>query len=300
MDRRKFPGVPEEVLPFEDLETPQITDDPTVSLEDLASAVAEQRRSAHALSPTPIEIATEEQKTHSKRGGAFGGALKRRIVLSDSERLKTFTNESDIALVQPENIRIRLFPYNRVEQSYGGVLFTADEYTAITVSAPEQARRLGAHVMANTKDRAPSARHSRRKEVVTDSLDRRHEVALAEIERLAGVSVKLRTLQQEIQTPGYSHMSLNDMNGLMTNAEKVFLSMFEAIVESDDELDDDRVYSLSGALLYNLTNDDYKTTFGYWKNMTTLGVKWTDEKLKQMQRVRKDIEKRAGDKSAKG
>jgi hypothetical protein len=76
--------------------------------------------------------------------------------------------------------------------------------------------------------------------------------------------------------------------------------MFEAIVESDDELDDDRVYSLSGALLYNLTNDDYKTTFGYWKNMTTLGVKWTDEKLKQMQRVRKDIEKRAGDKSAKG
>jgi hypothetical protein len=244
---------------------------------------ARQRRKgeAHAKLKADLEKAP-------RRGGAFGGALKRRILATDSEETRARTNEHDIALIAPTNLRPELFPLQRGNLSRDGVLFTPEEYGAITVSPAEFSNRVGAHVLKHTTERAPTERHARRDEVVKQQLQKRYEAARDTLQELQSESEQIERLRKEMRSPGYAHMTLDDMDGLMKTTEGVMNKMFRAIIENRG-LNTERTDSLTAAMEYLVTADDYRQTFTFWQQMSSLAKGWTDAKIKRFTTIEMNL-----------
>ncbi|MGH7241578.1 MAG: hypothetical protein ACREGB_04745, partial [Candidatus Saccharimonadales bacterium] len=194
-------------------------DSEPVPISEVIAEVAEQRKQAIAARQQRKGVAHAKLEAEldkaPRRGGAFGGALKRRILITDSEDKLARTNAHDIALIAPTKLRPELFPTERGNLVYAGVLFTAEEYGAITISPAEIGRRIGAKVLRHTTDRAPTERHARREEVVGQNLQRRSELAQSTLAELTAESEQIGRLRKEMQSPGYAHMSLDEMDGLM-------------------------------------------------------------------------------------
>ncbi|HET8709219.1 MAG TPA: hypothetical protein VFL85_02965 [Candidatus Saccharimonadales bacterium] len=230
------------------------------------------------LAPARAKIlqAEADKVPYTRIHGAFGGAVKRRIELTNSAEKYAATNDADIALLTPNTIRQELFRRGG-DQSYGGVLLTPAEFSALTFSPRTLARRVGSQVLAGTFDRPASERQARRKEVVLQSLETNKAKASGVLVTLRDDAQALSRLAAEARAPGYAHMRGEEMDGLMQHAETVFVSMFEAIT-TNHGAGTDRVESLKAALDYRLSADSYKETFGFWRDMITLGVEWTRAK----------------------
>lgn len=261
MSKEKRPPQ-EEVLPFEvTSQAPEVG--------------ALQKSGVGAILPSPP---VGEHKIGRRTGGAFGGALKRRIERTDSTEKWAATNENDVTLLTPANINRELFPHTRGILVYENVLFTPEEYGAITISPAEVSRRIGANVLRHTVDRPPTERQARRQEVIIDDLRKREQKVSDIIGGLHADSDALQKLRREMQSPGYAHMTMDDIDTLMARSEEIYVKMFEAIV-ANRQLDTERTTSLTAAMEYLVTADDYKKTFKYWKEMSSLAFSWTEAKI---------------------
>ncbi|CAN5419481.1 hypothetical protein BH09PAT4_BH09PAT4_02570 [soil metagenome] len=271
-----------------------------VPLTEVVAAVAEQRQRSIAARTAEKEAATAKRieglKNTSKRGGAFGGALKRRIIKTDSDEMRARTIEHDINLITAPSLRAELFPKVRGDLVYAGVLFTPTEYGAITISPEEVGRRVGANVLKHTADRPATERHARRDEVVGNDLQKRTAVAQETLVSLNDETDQIQRLRKEMKSPGYAHMTLDEMDGLMRTTEEVFIKMFQAIVENRG-LGTERTESLTAAMQYLVAKDDYKATFKFWQEMSSLAQAWTDAKIQRFipitERLNKELEAKA-------
>jgi hypothetical protein len=290
--RDKFRDQPE-VLPLEGIDQAVPTDDfAGLSIEELAKVVAERRQQAlaerDAARQDPGAVVEEGEKSNPRRGGAFGGALKRRIERTNSAERLAATNAYDIDLLKPTSVNTELFPSQRGNLAYRGVLFTPREYGALTISPAELARRIGAKVLSSPKDRTPTEKHARRQELVVQGLLQRQQKVQIELVRLESEAAQLERLQKEMKSPGYSHMSMEQIDGLMAAAEKVYVDMFTAIVENHG-LPTERTQSLTAAMEYLVTADDYKATFKYHKAMANLAHSWVRAKISRFIPIEENI-----------
>lgn len=263
-------------------------DPQSMTIDELVQLVARTRQRNTEAQAELTQSDNPEVKQHPLKGGAFGGALKRRIELSDSKALYGATNEHDIALLKPTTLRAELFPATRGDLVYDGVLFAPDEYVDITVSAAEVARRVGANVMANTTERPPTERLERRAEVVSEALQRRLLKAELLIGNLESERMSIARLRKEMRSPGYSHMSQEDADRLMTITESVMAKMFDAIIVNH-RLPTKRTQELTNAMHYLISSDDYKATFSYWKQVSSLAEIWTINKNNRLTKVHASI-----------
>jgi phospholipid N-methyltransferase len=265
----------------------------TMSLEELVESVTRERQivlgsQAAAAIVAPIApIAPPRAETSSRTGGAFGGALKRRIGETDTPTRLAATNQDDIYLLRPLNINRELFDIAG-DQVYHRVLLTPAEMGAVTFSAQALTRRVGSKVLAHTVERPASDRHARKQEVITETLQSRAAAAENTLTELSIDGEVFSTLREKMKSPGYAHMKGEEMDALMAHAEGRFVHMIEAIL-LNHKLSTERVKSLTSALDYNLGNDQYKQTFKYWAHMTTIGLNWTNKKIELFENVSRDI-----------
>lgn len=235
--------------------------------------------------PLPIQVdQTTAQEQSPRRGGAFGGALKRRIELTDSVEKFAATNVNDVQLLTPDSLYDALHPTGEVELAYAGILFPPEEYAALTIYPEALAKRVGARVLSGTHDRPADARQSRKTEAVQGALQARIEHARDVLERYDQNKTDLEALLHESQSPGYAHMTQKQMDGLMRRCEDIFITMFDAIVSSKG-LGTKRTESLTAALEYILSADDYKRTFNAWVGMSELALSWTKAKARRFQYI---------------
>ena len=265
-------------------------------LDEVIAEVAFSRQQSIAAREERRAIAnarvTDQFEKSKRKGGAFGGALKRRILATDSEQLSAMTNQHDIDLVTPHNLRVELFSTERRNLGYAGVLFTPEEYGAITISPEEVGRRLGANVLRHTKDRSATERHARRQEVVENDLHRRTQLAETTLTELNQELDQVERLRKEMRSPGYAHMSLDEMDGLMKTTETVFIKMFSAIVENR-ELGTERTESLTAAMNFLVAADDYPSTFKFWQQMSALASAWTKAKIQRFEPIKSRLDAEA-------
>jgi phospholipid N-methyltransferase len=265
----------------------------TLSLEELAAAVAQQRQlalgaQAAAVMVAPVAPATPPTAEKSARtGGAFGGALKRRIGETDTPTRLAATNQNDIYLLRPTNINRELFNTSG-DQVYHQVLLTPSEMGSVTFSAQALTRRIGSKVLAHTIERPASDRHARKQEVITEALQSRAAAAENTLAELAIDGDVFSTLRDKMKSPGYAHMKGDEMDALMAHAEGRFVGMIEAIL-LNHKLPTERVKSLTSALDYLLGSDQYKKTFKYWEHMSTIGMNWTNKKIELFEKVYSDV-----------
>lgn len=225
---------------------------------------------------------------YTRLHGAFGGAIKRRIELTDSSEKYAATNDFDIELLTPLSIQKQLFTY-RGDQSFRGVVLTPQELGAVTFSPRTLVARVGANVLANTVERPASERHARKSEVVRSTLESGKAKVEATLSSLHTDDKALRRLAREMKSPGYAHMTGEEMDSLMRHAETVFVSMFEAIT-TNHGAGTHRVESLTAALEYLLSRDNYRQTFEYWLKMVTVGIEWTHAKTVRFVEVQEKLQ----------
>ena len=269
-----------------------------IGLEELVEIVRKQREDLGLMPPASDSDSVDEHtEKRSLKGGAFGGALKRRIAQTDSAEKRAATNENDIKLLGSSIIAHELFGAQG-DQAYGGILFTPGEFKHITFSPKRAAQTIGATVLEGTAGRSPDDRFSRKQEVLEGDLVRRSERAQGQLTKLHQERDLLTILSKEMRSPGYAHMTMDEMDGLMKGVEGIFVSMLDAIVtnhlESITKQDQDaaaaRVDSLANALDYLLSTDDYKPAFTYWKQMTVVATNWTHAKINRFEEVQYKIQ----------
>ena len=295
--------------------------EPDLSINQLADKVARERAEALAAkltaaettggiaveavtsveAPAPEAEVTEAKNRKSRKGGAFGGALKRRIEATDSAAKRAATNEHDIYLLEPASLRHELMGVRSGDQVYvlrygrkdsRAVTLTPSEHGDLTFSPRIHAQRLGGRVLAATEDRPATDRHARKTEVTEQGLRKQHEKAVARLEVLTTDETVFSNLLKYMASPGYAHVDQEAIDGLMAHAEGVFVQMFEAIT-TNHKAGTERVESLKAALDYLLTasdeKGDYKRTFGYWRAMCLLGKHWTRLKQRAFRNVKASI-----------
>lgn len=246
-----------------------------LSIEELAAQVIKAREQSIAAQA----VATEPTitKETSRVGGAFGGALKRRIAETDTATRYANTNDHDVSLLSPISINRELFSIPG-DLTYRGILLTAQEMGAVTFSPAALTRRVGAKVLQHTVGRPATDRHDRTHEVLQETLASR-AAAAANVQSSLGVDQDVfAKLIAKMKSPGYAHMKGYEMDSLMAHAEGVFVDMIAAVLENH-KLTTERVNSLTAGLDYLLGNDDYKKTFKYWNHMTTIGLNWNNRKI---------------------
>ena len=234
----------------------------------------------------PLEV--EETTRLTRTGGAFGGALKRRIAETDTATRYAHTNEADIYFLRPTNVNYQLFSVMG-DQVYRGILLTPSEMGAVTFSANALSRRLSANVLDNTTERPASVRHARVREVLLKGLTQRAAAAAAMAANLAVDKDVFSTLQAKQKAPGYAHMRGYEMDALMAHAEGRFVDLIAAILDNH-KLGTERVQSLTSALDYLLGNDGYQRTFKYWEHMTAISLHWTNRKIELVTAVQSEID----------
>lgn len=283
--------------------------EPDMSLQDLAQHVAAQRAAALVTktvteapeAPTVPEQLQAPESSRSRKGGAFGGALKRRIEATDSVAKKAATNEHDINLLEPANLRHELMGGHIGDQVYTlhygrkdarSVVMTPSEYGDVTFSPRIHARRVGNRVLDNTVERTPSERQARKTEVTEEGLRRQYTKAVERLAILEADETVFTQLLRYMSTPGYARTDQATIDGLMAHAEGVFVQMFEAIT-ANHGLGTERVESLKAALDYRLTasdeKGDYKKSFTNWHDMSLLGQHWTKLKQRAFRNVKSNI-----------
>lgn len=264
-----------------------------LTLEEFAAHVAVERNQHVPLSTNPEQVASEDiSRTESRsprKQGAFGGAIKRRIEQTNSAEKYAATNEVDIKLLTPLSIQRELFT-GWGDQSFRGVVLTPKELKAVTFSPETLSKRIGSQVLAGTVGRPATNRHARKAEVVMEGLQSRGAKADEVLATLKTDEQVFQTLAKEMKSPGYAHMSGEHMDSLMAHAEKVFISMFEAIT-TNHGAGTERVESLTAALNYLLSGDDYRKTFSYWRHMVNTGTDWTRAKYARFEVIRAEIDK---------
>ncbi|HET7320283.1 MAG TPA: hypothetical protein VFI84_01705 [Candidatus Saccharimonadales bacterium] len=232
-------------------------------------------------------VAVGEERRGRNKGGAFGGALKRHIEQTDQAAKLAATNEQDIQLLAPTSINRELF-HQFGDQAYKGVVFTPEEFKAITFSPEALAQRIGANVLSGTTNRPATVRHERKSEVLYTQLAKRQEIVQKTLDNLEVDEWVFATLLHEMRSPGYAHMDQDWIDALMAHAEWRFVSMFEAIT-TNHGAGTERVESLKSALDY-LLNNDYKKAFNYWRHMSNLGQAWTRAKIERFRSIESDIQ----------
>jgi hypothetical protein len=259
--------------------------------------VAESRRAAaaQATAQTTETASDAEHKTRSRQGGAFGGALKRRIEETDSTEKLAATNERDIAAVDPKIMKRELFQIAG-DQRFRGVILPPNEFGAVTFSASTLAKRLGNRVLNATTDRSPDARNARKAEVIKGSLQAQAAKVDTTLEELQADLHVTQALRKEMRSPGYAHYTGEQMDAMMKQVEGIIVKMFQAIT-MNREANTDRVESLRAALDYRLSGNDYKRTFMYWRQMTDLGTDWTKNKIDRLETVRTEVLQELADRS---
>lgn len=280
---------------------------PDLSTEEFAEKIAAERAvtlamknevnapsevpvtSGAAKAPKTEDTPAPQPSPRSRRGGAFGGALKRRLEQkSATSAEKNSYTSADILALSPIKLGRQLFGHEG-DQAYRGVVFTSKEFGAITFAPQTLAKRVGNRVLEGTVDRSPTERLARRDEVVYETLDRQQERVsncLAELEIDRDV---FETLLKEMRSPGYAHMSQDDIDALVAHSEGVYVSMFEAIL-TNRGMGSERVTSLTAAMYHLLEDVPYKQAFGYRRHLTTLGLDWTRAKIKHLQEVQTSVQ----------
>lgn len=256
-----------------------------LSLDEAVAYVAEQRRQ-NLKQDAPVESSAAEQKTR-RQGGAFGGALKRRIEQTDSNEKLAATNERDIRAVDPQVMKRELFMVSG-DQQFRGVILPPKEFSAVTFSAPTLAKRLGNQVLSATKYRDPDARNARKAEVIRIGLESQISKVSTVLSELYGDRQVTRALRKEMRSPGYAHYTGEQMDAMMKRVESIIVKMFEAIT-MNREANTNRVESLTAALDFRLSGDDYKQTFTYWQQMTDLSTDWTANKINRLELVKAEV-----------
>ena len=248
-----------------------------LSIEELVEQVAIARRQALAARANVLPQNAGTTPERSRLGGAFGGALSRRIEETDTAVRYASTNDHDILLLTPTNLNRELF-FASGGLVYRGVLLTANEMGAVTFSPVALTQRVGANVLKHTTQRPATTRHQRSQEVITKALADRATAAAQVQTELAVDSDVFRTLLMKMKSPGYAHMKGYEMDALMAHAEGNFVDMIAAILDNH-KLSTERVSSMTAALDYLLGNDDYRKTFSYWRHMSQIGLNWTNAKV---------------------
>lgn len=266
------------------------------SLEEVIAEVAAERAvaiAAHESRRQQTRVRLEkEMEAAGRKGGAFGGALKRRILATDSAAMRARTNDHDVSLLTATNLHKQLFPTHKGDLTYAGLLFTPEEYGAITISPEQVGKRLGAKILRHTTDRPATERHARRREVVEADLRARITAASETLAGLTEEAERIDRLRKEMRSPGYAHMTLDEMDGLMKTTEDVFNKMFRAIVESKG-LGTERQESLTAAMEFLVAEDNYKKAFDYWQQMSSLALSWTHAKIKRFEPIKTRLEEQA-------
>ncbi|MGH7241359.1 MAG: hypothetical protein ACREGB_03630, partial [Candidatus Saccharimonadales bacterium] len=75
---------------------------------------------------------------------------------------------------------------------------------------------------------------------------------------------------------------------LIKTTEGVMVKMFRAIIENRG-LNTERTESLTAAMEYLVTADDYRGTFKFWQEMSSLAKSWTDAKIKRFTKIEENI-----------
>jgi hypothetical protein len=225
-----------------------------------------------------------------KKGGAVGGAVKRRCIQSSSEAVRHITTADDISLWTPAFVNTEIFPESKEEGElvHNGILWTAAEYGELTISPNRLAKRIKSAADKGTVGRHQDSIRQRVPEVVYDGMLRRKVILDARIGMLALQGGDLIRFNNEAKAPGRSHMSRIAMDYLMLNAEITFATMQEAIM-TRHEAQPDRVASHKAALTFLLTNDSgkgaYNQTVGYWQGMAQVATNWTKAKTLSLNRM---------------
>ena len=274
---------------------------PEESIEDLAERTAVQRREALAAKAVeatvlpdmldieiPAQPALPPRTWEKNQGGAFGGALKRRIETShiapsDREGI----SPADFDAVSYSAIRHELL-VARGDRAHSGVLFSAQEFGSLTFSPRLLASRIGGNVIAGTEGRNQDSRIARANQVVSGSLQDRLSKLDDLVATLDTDSAAFKRLGEEMLTPGYAHMKVGDMSSLLSRTEGTIRSMVDAIA-MERAVDADRLKGIHAALEYRLGNPDYRQAFDYWKEMTDLSGLWTRRKLRIAKNMRTKV-----------
>lgn len=273
------------------------------TLEELVERTATERQTAlaaKAVSDTvesgmlDFEIEVPEQPAAQPRtwernqGGAFGGALKRRIEtanIAGTDRGEI--NQDDFNAVSYESLRRELL-VSKSDQAHSGVLFTSGEFGSLTFSPRMLASRVGGHAIVGTQGRNQDNRISRVNEVVGDTLQGQLQKIDDLITSLSVDKDIAKTLEDEMNTPGYAHMTVAEMGGLMSHVEGKVRAMVDAIA-LDRSVNADRLKGINAALDYRLGDPNYRTAFGYWRDMTNLSGQWARRKLKVAEKMKKNL-----------
>lgn len=276
--------------------------EPVQSMESLVEEVRRQRHDAIVARQNPQltledevsvsvpmqeEASQEETGRKTRKGGAFGGALRRRLDQAEETEEITF-DARDLEALAPTVLQRELFS-NEGDQSYQGVIFGPEEFKAITFAPNTLAKRIGNQALAGTIGREPSDRLVRKDEIVKAGLERQLAKAEACLADLAVDEDVFQTLAKEMKSPGYAHMGQEDMDALMAHSEGVYVSMFEAIL-TNRGVGTERVRSLTAAMYYLLENPDYQKAFRYRKHLTNIGLDWTRNKINRLTEVRSSVQ----------
>jgi hypothetical protein len=254
-----------------------------------AEVLAEEmiHNSAHEVTEE-TKAATLETSSPSRAGGAFGGALKRRILLTDSAELSGQVSKRDRQLLEPNNILRELLSPSG-DLAFRGVVFSPKEFKSITFSAETLSQRVGAQVLDNTTERPPTERHERKIEVIAESLMRRNQLVEQALIKLDIDQENFTSLQRAMAQPGRMLMTAKDIDTRMAYAEDVFKLMV-GTVAANHSSDTERVTALMKTLESRLGDDNYRDTFTYTRGITNTGYLWTREKSKIFKRVQRQIQ----------
>ncbi|HSX37014.1 MAG TPA: hypothetical protein VLG13_02770 [Patescibacteria group bacterium] len=261
------------------------------SLEELAVEIAAQRVQAIAAkSQTPIpqkESGPTLAKEHPRKGGAFGGALRRRLDTSTTSESADFTEE-DLLEVTPIKLGHSLFT-REGDQSFRSVVFTPEEFGVITFSAQTLAKRIGTRVLTGTVGREPSERNARKAQVIRERLETQLQRVEACLTNLGVDLDVLLTLGNEMKHPGYAHLQGDEMDAVVAHSEGVYVSMFEAIL-TNRGLGTNRVRALTLAMYSKMEGPKYKESFSYRHHLNNLGIDWTRAKTRHLTEVHTNVQ----------
>lgn len=272
------------------------------TLEELAERTASMRHAALAAKAVensaetgmldfemPELPSSQPRKWEGRQGGAFGGALGRRIdSMNIADTNKGTIDQADFDAVSYETLRHKLV-VAKGDQAHMGVLFTPTEFGSLTFSPQMVARRIGSQVLSGTQGRNQDSRISRTNEVVNGSLQERLKKITDLITSLDIDKDAAKRLEDEMGNPGFAHMNVAEMSGLMSHIEGIIRTMVEAIA-SKHSIDADRLEGVNAALNYRLGDPNYRDAFGYWKDMTNLSGQWTRRKLKIAEKMKTSLE----------
>lgn len=281
-------------------EEPAVSKDET--LEELAERTASMRQAALAAKALenveetgmldfdmPEQPSVEPRKWEGRQGGAFGGALSRRIRSANiADTDKATIDQTDFDAVSYETLRHKLV-VAKGDQAYSGVLFTSHEFGSLTFSPRMLASRIGSQAVVGTQGRHQDSRVSRINEVVNESLQQRLKKVSDLITSLEADRNAAKLLEDEMKSPGFAHMNVAEMSGLMSHIEGIIHTMVDAIA-SNQSVDADRLEGVNAALDYRLGDPDYRGAFGYWQEMTNLSGQWTRRKIKIAEKMKKNLE----------